>query len=155
MDRFCYDSAVTCRWQMGPWGFFALTRLAPIHWGSFCIQHYLNAHLQVLQLPLSTLTTVDIFDNSPFGAWCIFDIKITGTESTKPKLRMIACDSIRTINTIHIFNHLDCVFAFTKEKISNMGYFLIVVVHLWRVKKYRLSWALAKSIKFIINSLRS
>ena len=60
---------------------------------------------------------IAIFDNWPSRAWCIFDIKITGTESTKPKLRVIGCYSIRTINIIHIFSRLACVFVFIEEKL--------------------------------------
>ena len=42
MGRFYCDSAAIRRWKFGPWGFFALTRVAPIHRASFCIQPYLN-----------------------------------------------------------------------------------------------------------------
>jgi len=60
---------------------------------------------------------IDIFDTWPSSAWYIFDVKITGTESTKPKLRVIGCYSIRTINTIPICSRLACVFAFIEEKL--------------------------------------
>ena len=49
---------------------------------------------------------IDIFDDWPSREWCIFDIEITGTEVTKPILRLIGFYSIRTINIIHIFSCL-------------------------------------------------
>ena len=109
MGRFCSDSAAIRKWKFGPWGFFALTRVAPIHRASFCIQPYLNGFkrffcamfsswaIETVLTWRSTIYFIDIFDNWPSRAWCIFDIKITGTESTKPKLRDIDCYSIRTI----------------------------------------------------------
>jgi len=42
MDRFCCASAAIHRWKFDPWGFFALTRVAPIHRASFCIQPHLS-----------------------------------------------------------------------------------------------------------------
>ena len=71
---------------------------------------------------------------------CIFDKKITEMESTKPKLSLINCYSIKIINVIHFFSCLACFFAFISPSLWRY--------HLWRVlKKY---W-----IKHSQNCLRS
>jgi len=122
------DFVAIRRWKFGSWGF--LTRVALIHRASFCIQPYSNGSkwffVQCLALGQSKQCLHDsrtrsdfhyfiaIFNNWPSRVWCI---KITGTESTKSKLRVIGCYSIRTINTIHIFSRLACVFAFIQEKL--------------------------------------
>lgn len=46
---------------------------------------------------------IDIFDKWLSRIWCIFDIKITGTESTKLKLRLIGCYIVGIIIIIYIF----------------------------------------------------
>jgi len=63
-----------------------------------------------------SLYFIPIFNNWPSRAWCSFDIKIIETESMKPKLRVIDYYRIRTINTIHIFSRLACVFSPLSKK---------------------------------------
>ena len=77
---------------------------------------------------------IAIFNNWPSRAWCIFDIQITGTEiteSTKPKLRVIGCYSIRTINTIHIFSRLRLAFSPLSKKNVKYGVFSLCWCLLW------------------------
>ena len=60
---------------------------------------------------------IDIFDDRPACTRCIFNIKNAFTESTKPKLRVISCYSIGTLNTINNYRHLAGIFAFIEEKL--------------------------------------
>jgi len=147
MGRFCYDSAAIRRWKFGPWSFFALTRIAPIHRASFCIQPYSSGSkrffVQCLASGQSKQCLHDDrtrrfplfyrhFRQLAFQSVVVFDIKITGTESTKPKLRVIGCYSIRTINTIHIFNRL--AFRLYRRKTVKYGVFSLCWC-LWRALK--------------------
>ena len=59
---------------------------------------------------------IDIFGNWAYRVWYMFDNKITRTESTKPKLRVIGFYSIRSKDTIHMFSRLACVFALIEER---------------------------------------
>lgn len=58
---------------------------------------------------------VNIFAYWPSRMWCNFDNKITTVESTNSKLCMIGYYSMRSINTIHIFSHLACIFGFIER----------------------------------------
>ena len=65
---------------------------------------------------------IGFFDNWSSRGWCDFDIEITGTESAKLNMRMIGFYSIKTINAIHIFSRLACVFALIEENFNYGNY---------------------------------
>lgn len=47
---------------------------------------------------------IDVFDSWVSRAWCILNTKVTGTDSTKPKLSVNGCHNIVAMKTIHIFS---------------------------------------------------
>lgn len=98
---------------------------------SFFIQPYLNGFLCNCAL---TIVTVIIWQTD-FSLLCrcfqqlafqsVVHIRHKNYRNgiDEPKLRVI----IRTIHTIHVFSRLAGVFAFIKEKLSNMGCFSLMV----------------------------
>lgn len=54
------------------------------------------------------LFCINIFNNCSSMAWCFLDIKITGTETTKPKLAVI-CFSMKNANIVHFFSQLEWI----------------------------------------------
>lgn len=71
---------------------------------------------------------IGFFYDSSYSACFIFDIEITGAESTKSKFPMIGCYSIGAIDIIYNFSRLTCVFAFieaTFQKYSKLSLYSI------------------------------
>lgn len=125
IDRFYCDPAAIYGWKFCPQEF--CVNLCGIHISSFwtgcksfkldtralfncCLVHSVSPGLskqclhngRTIAIILSLFSSIEL----PNLVVLLFNLKITSKESMKPKLLLIDCYSIRTINITHMFSHL-------------------------------------------------